>query len=79
MNRNIRRAKSSLFVVSLLFEKHPELSDFFSDTNMRRQHLKLMVALQTVVYQHRRPNAAMSSFIQELGLSHRECGILSLW
>ena len=60
---------------NLLFNEHPELSDFFSHTNMRRQQLKLMMALQAVAYCHRRPTAAMADFFKDLGVSHRERGI----
>ena len=32
----------------LLFKEHPELNEYFADTNMQRQKLMLTMALQTI-------------------------------
>ena len=55
-----------------LFKAHPELSEFFVDTSMPRQKLMLTLALQTIAYNYRRPNVAMSAFLKQLGVSHRK-------
>ena len=62
----------------LLFEQHPDLKQFFANTDMRMQKSKLTMALQVVAYQHRHPNAAMSDFIERLGKLHRERSITLL-
>lgn len=59
----------------LLFTEHPEVREFFGDTDMASQRLKLTMALQTIAYYYRRPNAAMADFIKQLGAEHRARGI----
>ena len=59
----------------LLFDQHPDLKEFFAETNMQRQQLMLTMTLQIVAYHHRTPNPAMRNFIKELGKSHQERGI----
>lgn len=59
----------------LLFEEHPEMKPLFRSTNMKRQKVMVTLALQTIGYHYRHPNAAMSAFLQHLGETHRERGI----
>lgn len=59
----------------LLFERHPELRERFTETDMSRQRIMFTVALQTVTQQYLLPNKGLEAYMRYLGSLHRQRGI----
>jgi len=60
----------------LLFEKFPELNEFFLGVNMQHQAAMLTMALQVIVHYYCKPQRCSKEYLVVLGDRHRERGVL---
>ena len=59
----------------VFFTRHPEVQEYFSNVNMKRQAVLLTTALILVERYYSRPNLTVETYLQYLGTKHHDKGI----